>query len=359
MRRKVVVSFSLIILLGIYFQYVTSAHGASGCEQAGWGFPLDTIIVNSSFNPASHFGVDYKAADGDNVSAVADGVVLKNGFNLKKLNKPDSRSGLMIKGWGRYIVLKHNDGSTTLYAHLVDDSTAHLKEGDLLTKGATIGRADSTGGVTGPHLHFEYAPDGKWWLKLSKKDPHPCVLGCNPEDILTITGSDETTRNSTKQYTATGCPGTVTWGISGKGAITSTGLLTTGSTACGTIAITANCSQCGTSVTKKVRVTDAGYWNGGSQRDYCGTEFSARNCDSYYFRWNEQIMDGELWYQQWVILPETSPCSCIAFDYFCSPILPYTPHCFTQNNPQCNPLPQGWHSCEVIYNEGKIPWACP
>ncbi|KAF0145683.1 MAG: YD repeat-containing protein [Nitrospirae bacterium] len=83
-----------------------------------------------------------------------------------------------------------------------------------------------------------------------------------PAEELTITGSDTTTRNSTKQYTATGC-GQVEWSISplNKGAtITQIGLLTTTGTACGSFTITANCPTCGTSATKDVRVTDAGMW---------------------------------------------------------------------------------------------------
>lgn len=367
MRKKRLIYFSFIILIGIYFQYVTSAYGASGCGQAGWGFPLDTIILNSPFNSTSHFGVDYKAADGDNVSAVADGVVLKNGFNLKKLNKPDSRSGLMVKGWGRYVVLRHNDGSTTLYAHLIDDSTAHLKEGELVTKGTIIGKADSTGGSTGPHLHFEYTADGKWWHKLSKKDPHPCILGCNPEDTLTIIGSDETTTNSTKQYTTTGCPGTVTWGISGKGAITSTGLLTTGATACGTIIITANCSQCGTSSTKDVRVTDAGGWYDFIESSYCGVvDYSCYPCPGYYHNCgiatNIEIIGVEQWTMEWFIVPEESPCSCIAIDYGgqppCAPILPFTPEPNPDGSGYGSGYGSGWKTCEIIYQQYKVRWAC-
>lgn len=365
MQKILIVCRSFAILLLICFQHVSIAYGESGCEQANWGLPLEGMpTVNSPFNSTSHYGTDYKAADGDNVLSVADGVILKNGFNLKTLNKPDPRSALMIKGWGRYVVLRHSDGSTTLYAHLIEDSTAHLKEGDPVTKGTIIGKADFTGGVTGPHLHLEYTSDGMWWRKSSRKDPHPCILGCKPEDSLTISGTETITRNSSAQYTASGCPWDVSWSVSGTGAtISSTGLLTVGSTACGTLTVIANCSQCGTSTTKNVRVTDAGGWAGGRQYDYCGTDYSVYACPGYYhpfsFRWNEEIINGELWYQEWFILPETSSCSCIAFDYLCSPILPYTPHCSVHESWECAPLPQGWHNCEIIYNEGKIPWGCP
>jgi len=91
-------------------------------------------------------------------------------------------------------------------------------------------------------------------LGFAKPCPEPPVP-------LTISGSDTTTRNSTKQYTVTGCPSAVTWSVSGSGAtISSTGLLTAGATACGSLLVTATCAACGTSTTQYVRVTDAGQW---------------------------------------------------------------------------------------------------
>lgn len=257
MQKVLIVCRSFTILLLISFQHVSIAYGESGCEQANWGLPLEgKPTVNSPFNSTSHYGTDYKAADGDNVLAVADGVILKNGFNLKKLNRPDPRSALMIKGWGRYVVLKHNDGSTTLYAHLIEDSTAHLKEGDPVTKGTIIGKADSTGGVTGPHLHLEYTSDGMWWRKSSRKDPHPCILGCKPEDILTITGSDTPVDGDC--YTASGGTEPYTWTIT-KGSIDTNG--------CVTVA-----GQCGTAT---ITVTDANGCSGTKE-----VNLSAENCSS-------------------------------------------------------------------------------
>jgi|GEM_PF-2408002 len=364
MRRKAVVCFSLIILLGIYFQYITSAHGASGCEQANWGFPLaGEPIVNSPFNKTKkHYGTDYKAADGDGVFSVSDGKIEKIGFDSRQ---ETNRLGLKITGWGRYVVVKHSDGSSTLYAHLLKDSTNHLSEGLSVTKGIKIGEADSTGGVSGPHLHLEYAPDGNWRSKSSKKDPNPCVLGCNPEDILTLTGSEEITRNSTKQYTATGCPSKVTWGISGTGAITSTGLFITGSEACGTITITASCEQCGTSATKEVRVTDAGSWYW-IQNSYCGVvDYSCYSCPGYYHNCgiagNIEIIGVERWIMEWFIVPVESPCSCIATDYQgnnCSPILPFTPEPNSSGSGYGSGYGDSWKTCEIIYQQWKERWVC-
>lgn len=54
--------------------------------------------------------------------------------------------------YGNYIVINHNNGYYTLYAHL----SKRLKNvGDIVSRGEQIGKIGSTGSATGPHLHFE------------------------------------------------------------------------------------------------------------------------------------------------------------------------------------------------------------
>ncbi|MBI4822828.1 MAG: hypothetical protein HY805_01165 [Nitrospirae bacterium] len=99
-------------------------------------------------------------------------------------------------------------------------------------------------------------------------------LKCGCDVSLTIINEDGTpaldtiTRGSSRDYKATGCGDCpVTWSLSatdgsavGNSTITQDGVLTAGSTACGTLGVTANCRACGTSDTQDVRVTDAGGW---------------------------------------------------------------------------------------------------
>ncbi|MBI5875522.1 MAG: M23 family metallopeptidase [Deltaproteobacteria bacterium] len=255
MQNRLAVYLSVIVSLFLSSNFVIPVYGqTSWCGGMSWGLPLErSLKVNRPFNDTKkpkHYGVDYKAVDGDNVLTVADGKVLKIDYELKQLSKPTDL-GLMTQGWGRYVVVEHTDGSITLYAHLQEGSTSHLTEKQEITKGTIIGKADTTGGVTGPHLHLEYSPIGE---DGAKQDPLPCV--CNSEDLaeLTLSGPDAPTDGS--QYTATGGTEPYTWSIS-KGSITQTGVVTV-SGQCGTATVTVK-DNCGTQVTKNVRMTN-GVW---------------------------------------------------------------------------------------------------
>ena len=60
--------------------------------------------------------------------------------------------GMRRRGYGRQILLNHEFGYQTRYAHL---NKILVKEGERVTRGQLIGEVGSTGGSTGPHLHYE------------------------------------------------------------------------------------------------------------------------------------------------------------------------------------------------------------
>ena len=61
-------------------------------------------------------------------------------------------------GYGRWVVIDHGNGETSLYAHML---AVNVKVGQYVDQGALIGKLGSSGNSTGPHLHFEERLNGK------------------------------------------------------------------------------------------------------------------------------------------------------------------------------------------------------
>jgi murein DD-endopeptidase MepM/ murein hydrolase activator NlpD len=112
-----------------------------------------------------HEGIDISQPMGTPIYAAADGKVIVSKMQNDK------------KGYGNYIVIRHNDEFDTLYAHL---STRTVKAGDLVKAGALIGYVGSTGDSTGPHLHFgvcmKFLANPRGWM-----DPLPLLRICKEE----------------------------------------------------------------------------------------------------------------------------------------------------------------------------------
>ncbi len=90
-----------------------------------------------------HNGVDLSARNGaSDICAYMDGVV---------------RISRYISQFGNTIVLRHQNGMETIYAH---NSKNFVKRGDIVKAGDVIAQVGSTGRSTGKHLHFEIRVDG-------------------------------------------------------------------------------------------------------------------------------------------------------------------------------------------------------
>ena len=85
-------------------------------------------------------GIDIAAPLGTPIMASADGEVIV------------SRNSGWNGGYGIYIVIRHPNGTQTLYAH---NNSNTVSVGDSVKQGETIGYVGRTGKVTGSHVHFE------------------------------------------------------------------------------------------------------------------------------------------------------------------------------------------------------------
>lgn len=94
-----------------------------------------------------HTGIDISSSGiyGAKIVAADDGVVSLSGWN---------------GGYGNCVVIKHNNGYSTLYGHM--KSASPLRKGQSVRKGDTVGYVGSTGTSTGPHLHFEIMYNGSY-----------------------------------------------------------------------------------------------------------------------------------------------------------------------------------------------------
>jgi len=109
---------------------------------------------SSHFGPRRrrfHYGLDLAMATGEPIYAAFDGVVRFSKYN---------------RSYGNLIVIRHDNGLETYYAHL---SKRHVTPGTRVRAGEEIGLCGNTGRSRGSHLHFEIRYNGN---------------ALNPEDVI-------------------------------------------------------------------------------------------------------------------------------------------------------------------------------
>lgn len=136
-------------------------------------WPVDSIIITQQFggtqfaksNPGVygrpfHNGTDFGVPIGTKVKSALSGTVVATG-------NTDAFSGCY--SWGKWVLVKHNNGLTTLYAHL---SSILVSSGQTVETGETIALSGNTGYSTGPHLHFTlYASQGVEVVRFNEFKP--------------------------------------------------------------------------------------------------------------------------------------------------------------------------------------------
>jgi murein DD-endopeptidase MepM/ murein hydrolase activator NlpD len=110
-----------------------------GYTSSTYGYRPDPINGSRQF----HSGIDFDGSMGDDILAVAGGVV---SFAGRK------------NGYGNVVEIDHGNGYVTRYAH---NSQNVLQVGDPVRPGDVVAKMGSTGRSTGTHVHFEVWENGR------------------------------------------------------------------------------------------------------------------------------------------------------------------------------------------------------
>ena len=124
-------------------------------------YPVDNVVITQYFgntpfssknpqvyNGSGHNGIDFGVKTGTPIYSAQSGTVLGTG---------DTDAACNGVSYGKWVLVKHANGLSTLYAHL---SVIQVKAGDTVGSRQRVGLSGNTGYSTGPHLHFTvYASD--------------------------------------------------------------------------------------------------------------------------------------------------------------------------------------------------------
>lgn len=121
----------------------------STASTGSYAWPTKSVYITSYYgwrtifgSRSFHYGIDLRAAVGTSVYAADGGEITFVGTQ---------------NGYGKLIIIRHDNGDLTYYAHL---NSFSVKKGERVYKGQLIAKSGKTGRVTGPHLHFEIRKNG-------------------------------------------------------------------------------------------------------------------------------------------------------------------------------------------------------
>lgn len=139
----------LVAALAAVVTLVAPASADVGVQAVNLRTPFDCGQVwnaNTRSNHSPQLAVDFQRSDANNknVRSSAAGTV-------------ETVRDLGNTSYGKYIVVRHAEGWKTYYAHL---NSFNVSVGQSVSTGTLIGKVGSTGGSTGPHLHYEQRLNG-------------------------------------------------------------------------------------------------------------------------------------------------------------------------------------------------------
>lgn len=164
--------------------FILDPDSIPGAANGVLGWPLKTIYItqyfgntpfakSGAYSGSGHNGVDFGIASGSQVLSALSGTVRATG---------NTDVGGCYS-YGKWILVDHFNGISTLYAHL---SVISVSPGQKVNGGGTIGYSGNTGYSTGPHLHFStFATEG---VQIRNLRDHYIQSGRQPTTACAIAG---------------------------------------------------------------------------------------------------------------------------------------------------------------------------
>jgi murein DD-endopeptidase MepM/ murein hydrolase activator NlpD len=116
--------------------------GVSNQDKAAAGpefrWPVRGRVISGFGAKGGNEGINIAVPEGTPVKAAEGGTV--------------AYAGNELKGYGNLVLIRHDDGWVSAYAH---NGEISVKRGDKVKRGQTIAKSGQTGNVSAPQLHFE------------------------------------------------------------------------------------------------------------------------------------------------------------------------------------------------------------
>lgn len=143
---KEIIKSSIPKIINIGTKYIPNVGST-----ASWGWP-----TNSGYTISSYYGYRLAVFGEGNFHSGLDIAGTGYGSPVKAANNGTIEviKDLGNRSYGKHIIINHNNGYYTLYAHM-SGWVSGLTVGSTVERGQQIGYVGSSGWATGPHLHFE------------------------------------------------------------------------------------------------------------------------------------------------------------------------------------------------------------
>lgn len=145
--RLILASIACLIFLGYYSTVHAQEEQKHQVSSAAFSQPVNLPhpgYLSTRFS-AYHPGVDIAAGLGMPIHAITSGTVEEVNFG--------------IFGYGNHIIISHNDGFKSMYAHI---GKMYVIKGQAITTDTILGEIGLSGRTSGPHTHLELTHNGRY-----------------------------------------------------------------------------------------------------------------------------------------------------------------------------------------------------